>query len=229
MADTAQTIVDAALRKNGHQNPGKTLLDNALADLNDMLSLWSIEGLLIPNVTKENFSIASGIASRTIGTSGDFNTVRPIKLVDAYLRDSNSQDFSVKVDMSLQEWNEITVKTTQSRPTQFYYHPEYPLGIIYFDYTTDASYTLYLDSLKQLTEFATLNTSFDFPPEYKLALIYNLTIFISHDFDQQLSKDIFLIAGSSKAAIMANNLQIKPLKGDTALRRPSRSNILTGE
>lgn len=226
---TAQTIVSAALRKNGKKNPDNTLLGDALTDLNAMLSLWSVEGLLIPNVTKENFSLTSGMASRTIGDSGDLNTVRPVKLVDAYLRDSNSQDHPVKVDMSLKEYNEITVKSTSSRPTRFYYHPTYPLGIIYFNYTTDASYTLYLDSLKQLTEFTDLDTDYDLPLEYKIPLTYNLTIFISHDFDQQLSPDIFQIAGSSKASIMANNLQIEPLKGDTALLRTGIANILTGE
>ncbi len=229
MATTAQTLINSALRKNGKTNPDNTILENALEDLNNMLSFWSVEGLLIPNVTKESFAVASALGSRTIGSSGNFNTVRPVKIVDAYIQDSGGNDYPVKVDMTLQEYNNIVDKTVTGRPTQLYYHPAYPLGIIYFDYVTDAAYTLYLDSLKQITEFASLSTSYSMPPEYKLALIYNLAVFISHDFDQQLSPDIFQIAAIAKSAIIANNLQIKTLSGDSALLRKCVTNILTGE
>lgn len=231
MATTALTIINSALRKNGVDEPTEEEQANALEDLNNMLSYLSVDGLLVPYVTKESLSLAaSATIPRTIGSGGNFNTVRPIKIISAYLRDSSSYDTVLDVNMSEKEYNALTDKTTSSKPTRLWYLPSYPLGNIYFDYVPDAAYTLILDSIKQLTEFALLSTAYNFPPEYKLFLIFNLAVIISPEYGNRLAPEVISIAEQCKMTVRANNLKIEPASIPSGLRwnQQGNSNILTG-
>ena len=227
---TALQTVNAALRKNGIGSPQPAQRNNALQDLNSMISSWSTEGLLIPNLTWENFNLVAGTGSYTIGSSGTFDTVRPVRIVSAYLRDSNGLDIPIEVDMAVQEYNKIYLKTTQARPEKLHYKPAYPLGTIYFDNVPDLAYTLYIQTEKPLTELAALTTTVSLSDEYKMALIFNLAVLIAPDFDNQLSQEVFALAAQSKSTLINNNLRIKPVEVDSALRwnRAFSGNINTG-
>jgi len=208
MATTALTIINRALAKNGVDEPAVTEQIDALDELNNMLSYFSIIDLVVPYVTPESLVITTVTVNPiTIGSSGVFNTVRPIKITDAYIRDSNSYDYKIDVNMTEYEYNSITTKATKARPTSLWYSPSYPLGNIYLNCPPDASYTFFIDSIKRLTEFALLSTSFNFSPEYKLMLIYNLAVIISPEYGSNLSKEVLRIAEQSKMAVMTNNIR----------------------
>jgi hypothetical protein len=139
-----------------------------------------------------------GSASYTIGTGGIFNTVRPLRIVDAFIRDSNGFDYPVDVTMTRHEYDAISDKTASARPTRLYYDPQYALGIIYFDYAPDIVETLYLVSEKSITELANTDTTVSLPDYYKMALIFNLAILLAADLDNRLASEVIQIAAISK-------------------------------
>ena len=209
---TANTITDGAYRLNSILNPSTAQDDSGLEALNNMISSWSAEGLLVPYNTIESFALAVGKSTYTIGSGGEFDTVRPLRIIDAFIRDSGSDDYPVDVSMTRVEYNAITQKDAEARPTRLYFDPQYPKGKIYFNYEPDTAETLYLTSEKTITEFAALSTTVDLPAFYKEALVYNLAIRLSQELDTQLSKVTLGIAMFSKNTIENINARDKTFK-----------------
>src|SRR3990170_4964206 len=177
---TAQNIIDAAYNKIGHLNITSGDSDKALVSLNNMLGTWGIDGLLVPYRTSENFPLVVGQSSYTIGSSGNFNTVRPLEIITAYIRDSSSVDYILD-PISQKQYAELSNKTADGRPTRFYYDPQYSLGKIYFDTEPASVETLYLISEKAITELATLATTVSLPDFYKESLVFNLAVRLALD------------------------------------------------
>lgn len=208
---TGTDLVSGALRLISSLTPGEAIpgqeAGDALATLNMMLAGWSAESLMPPFRTLENFSIAAGIASRTIGSGAQLNTARPDRITDAYLRDSSNYDFPVDVTMTSGEHNAIALKSNTGRPKRLYYDPQYPNGTIYFDYTTDAAYTLYLESLKPVNQFTTLATTLDMPGEYAKAIKYLLAdeLSIEYGFTIQPGSRLEKLIEDSRDMIMRKN------------------------
>lgn len=198
---TAQDIVERALRLNRKHAPTATMLSNGLISLNDMISSWSVDGLLVPCNTTENLTLVVGQDEYTIGSSGNFDTVRPSKIVNAYIRDSNNEDHPVDVTMTEPEYSAITDKTADARPTRLYYDPQVTLGVIYFDYEPETAETLVLISEKPITEFAALSTSVSLPDHYKQTLSFNLAVMIAPEFDNELPQEVKDIAVLSKQTV----------------------------
>lgn len=214
----AETLIRDSLRLCGVRLPIDTQLSEGLTALNSLLSLWSSEKIMIYAVTKESFSLVAGTGIYTIGSGGTFDTVRPQKLEDAYIRDSSNIDHWVDVKMTEIEYNEIADKTETGRPEQLYYSPEYPLGKIYFDLIPETAETFILDSWKQLTEFAALATTITLPDEYKKALRFNLAVDLAPEYGIVLDKTIVQQAVLGKT--MLENVNIKtpePARFDSAL------------
>ncbi|MFZ5989427.1 MAG: hypothetical protein ACOYWZ_20215 [Bacillota bacterium] len=200
---TAQTIINAACRRIGIPSAGSSISNIGLETLNNMISSWSAEGLIIPYYTTENFNLTVGKSSYTIGsTTGDFNTVRPLRIINAFIRDSDNVDYPLDVTMTQQEYNDISDKTVDERPSKLYYDPQYtPLGKIYFNSEPSEVEALHLISEKPLTELAALNTEVSLPDLYKEALIYNLAIRMADDIEKEVSSQVIQIAVMSKNTV----------------------------
>lgn len=217
-----QTIIDAAFRKNSINPPTAAQRANGLELLNSMISSWSAEGLTIPYTMTQALSLIVGQGSYTIGSGGNFNTPRPIRVINAYIRDSGSVDHPVDVAMTKFEYDAISQKTQSGRPTRLYYDPQFPLGIIYFNCRPSHVETLYLVSEKPLTEFPLLTTNIDLPLEYKEALVFNLAIRISTEEDTILTPATVGVANFSKNTIenkTAGDRLVRTAKLDSFLTR----------
>lgn len=212
MAETTATlIISAAFRKIGLSAPTATEQANALEALNNMISLWGAE-FLTPYVVREYFALTIGTASYTIGSGGAFDTVRPMQIANAYLRDSDGYDYDLDV-MSAKDYNLISLKTTDGRPTELYYVPAYPLAKIIFNYEPDEAYTAYFEFQKNFTELAALSTTVTLPDEYKEALVLNLAVALAEDNSVTLPQSVIVKAIYAKSLIerlIAAN-QITPL------------------
>lgn len=214
---TARDIVTEAYKLCGIRLPTATEISEAFTTLNNMLKLWSAERLLIPIITEETFTLTVGEPIYTIGTGG---TVRPMKIESAYIRDANSEDYPVDVDMSLDEYNRITTKSTQARPTRLYYAPEYPSGKVHFNVTPDAAYTLKLFSWKPLTQFTDLDTTLNMPGEYVEALQLTLAIRLAPTLTVQLDNDVKTMAATAHQTIRNLNKPVaRPVAYDSAITR----------
>lgn len=210
---TVKNITDAAYRKNGVKNPSTDQNSNALYDFRDMLSAWSIAGLLVPYYVTENFTLTIGQAVYTIGVTADSpdletTTGRPVKCVRAWIRQSN-YDYPVDVGMSEKEYGEIAKKDTTQRPTRLYYDPQYPNGKLRFNYESDLAHDFYLVSEKALADVTALTDTLSLPLGINEALVYNLAIRLSVDLKSKLKDDVRRIAIESKNALERVNYRNK--------------------
>jgi hypothetical protein len=209
MSTVTQVIDDAFEIAVGHTNPSQAQRTKALRVLNRMLDLFSIDRTQIYVVARESQTLSVGTSEYTIGTSGDWNTTRPIQIEDAYIRDSSNIDYSVKV-ISRREYNDVTSKTLEARPTRVYYYPNYSssLGQIWFDWEPDTAETFLFDSWQPFTAFTGLSQTVTWPPGYEEAFVYNLARRLVSAYGGRMSQDDKDIAKDALSKIGAVNMSV---------------------
>jgi len=175
---TANNLTDTAYRKIGIKSPSDTEDTEALETLNNMIGTWGIE-FLFPSVERDSLSLTIGQAEYTVGSGGDFDRVRPIGIIDVYLRNSDGYDYPVKV-ISGRDYNDIALKTAEGRPTKLYFVPEVTLAKIFFNREPDEAYTAYFEFRQSFTELE-LTDTITLPNEYKEAIVYNLAVKLAED------------------------------------------------
>jgi hypothetical protein len=199
---TARELIRKSFLLVGAANPTSIQYDDALSSLNTLLINLAVDNLNLYAVVTESFPLVVGTSTYTIGSGGDFSTVRPTKILEGvYIKDSAGLDYPV-IPMSRREYNRIVNKIDSGRPTRMYYEAEYTLGKIRFNYKPSAIETLYIDSWKPITEIASLATTISLPPEYLQALKYNLAVELAI---QDPPSMVVRIANSSLEAIRENN------------------------
>ena len=225
---TAQNIIDAAFRKIGMLDPKSADRTGALENLNNMISSWGLE-FLNHYVSRETLTIGTTKATYTLGSGGDLDTTRPIRLIDAVLRDSDGYDYDLKV-IAAGDYNDIRYKSNSLRPTEIYFLPEYPLAKVVFDCVPDAAYSVVLDLEQNFTEFAALTTTVSLPNEFKEALVYNLAIALAEDKGINVRSTVLDTALRTKELIGRLNSVNRPVKEAIIdLTRSSAFDITIGE
>lgn len=207
---TVNDLIKGSLRLLGAIAQGETPSSNASADalsaLNDMLESWSNDGFLIYHRVIESLTLTASTASYTIGSSGAFNTTRPVRIANALVKQSGSNDEIPIRIYNEDEWAQISDKTlTSILPQGIYYDPNFALGLIYVWPVPSATASLILYSDKPLSNFSLIADTVSLPPGYKEAMRYNLAVRLAPEYGRPISQDIAMIASESKAAIMRTN------------------------
>lgn len=215
---TALGIIKSAMRKSGilvkSEDPSSDEADDALDMLNDLLASWSNDSMVVYARTLESFTLSAGVASYTIGSGGTFNTVRPIKIISAYVR-SGGIDYPLEIE-SEENYDAVSLKTTGSIPEFIIFSNAFPLATLTLYPLPATAYTLFLRTEKQLSSF-TLNQDVDLPPGWKRALIHNLAVELAPEYGQQISPEVYEIAKESKSEIRHAVMVAKPMTWDTGL------------
>jgi hypothetical protein len=216
---TGNSLVGDALRKIGRLASGETATTAELADgvveINRMLSTWTAQIGPIFSETLDSLTWTSGNASRTIGSSGDFNTARPVKILAASYRDDNSNDYSLGI-LTHQEYQAIGDKTiTGSIPSIIAYNPTYAssLGTLFIYPVPTASVTIRLISLKPLSDLTGSGTV-ALPPAYEDAIVLNLALRLTDEYGIQPSMMMIRQAALAKRALVEANLIQQPMQMD---------------
>jgi hypothetical protein len=207
MADTATTIIAASFDKIGIATPTSAQNTSALTSLNNMISLMGAD-FMPPYITRYSHALTIADAEYTIGSGGNFDTTRPLKIETAFLRDSSSYDHYLKI-ISSKDYNRLYNKSLTAAPEYLYYQPEYSLGKIILDSAPEQAYDLHLDMWVNFTEFAALDTAFSLPNEYKAFLVYNLAISLAEDWDRNVSKTLYAMAQESKNIVERLNASVR--------------------
>lgn len=209
-------LLKSSLRLLGVYNFGETLTADEANDgmeaFNMLIGQLSIEGMVIPYYTAEDLTFVAGQASYTIGSAGNFNTVRPIQIVGGYIR-SGGTDYPFEV-IGMNRYNEFSSKTTSGRPLYIHYQPSNPLGYIYCYPTPSAADTFHIDSIKPFTEITVLSTTLTFPPGYNQFLKFALAQEIEGEYGRELSAKNAQRLIMMKQALVNNNLAVshEPVK-----------------
>lgn len=232
---TVSDLIKGSLRLIGAIAQGETPTSqdsaDALSALNDMLDSWSNDGFLIYNRVIENLTIVASTSSYTLGSGGDFDTARPMRIVKALVKQSgDNTEFPIKI-LNSDEWSRISDKTLTSTLIQaIYYDPNFALGTINVWPVPSANGTLILYSDKPLTTYSLISETVTLPPGYKKALRFNLAMELAPEYGKAVSQDIAMQAMESKAAIMRTNTEPVLMTSDVdgLINRSVPFNIYTG-
>ena len=232
---TGREWVAASLRLLGVLAPGETPAaqeaTDGLAALNRMLSSWSLDELLIPAKVREVFTLTASDGSYTMGSSGDFNTSRPVAIENAAIRDESVTP-AVETPIAIltkDEWAAIPVKEIDGFPTGIYPEGTQPTETINIYPRPTAGLKLVLYSRKELTQVSTLDTVISVGPGVERAMIYNGSVELAPEYGKSVSAEVAKVATDSLGAIMSANHRPNFLSVDPALLRSGSFNMTTGE
>jgi hypothetical protein len=215
----------------GNTSPTPEELEKAVNSLNDMLEYWSLNDLLIYVNLRETLTLVVSQATYTLGTGGDLNSARPETVVDVYYQDSNDSDSHLTHITEL-EYNDIPNKTSEGRPTSWFYAPDYPRGKLYLYPVPNDTNTLNITSKKPFSA-VTIDDSFILPSGYSRAIKWNLALEMSPNSD--IPADPLVVKNATESLLSIQGKNAKPLimRQDSGLpareRRPKNYNIFTGE
>lgn len=205
---TARDIITSALRKIQILGTGVSLeaneADEAFNTLNNMLSSFSAEGALTFQEIQETFSLNPAKADFTIGIGQDFDTIPPLFITAAFVRQGDT-DYPV-TPYDEREYSRISQKNISgSVPRIYYYNANFPIANISFYPVPSGSDTFHMYSRKPLTSFVSLDTEFAMPAQYLSMLIHNLAVWIAPEYEREASRTITQIAMKTKKTVMVQN------------------------
>lgn len=234
---TVRDLIKGSLRLIGAIATGETPSADEQADglssLNRMLDRWSAENLLIYAVVREEFTLTPGTQSYTIGSSGTFNTSRPVRIERATIEEQSGDtpEYPVEI-LSLDEWALITTKNTQSEiPSKLFAEGTYPLDTLKLWPVPSAANKIVLYSLKPLTAFSAVGDTVSLPSGYEDAIVYNLALRLAPEYGKQPDAAIVIEATEAKENIKRMNIKPQYLSCDPGVlsRGGGGFNIMTGE
>ena len=229
------TMILRSLRMTGEKARGETLDPNeaveCLYELNSMLDSWSIERLMCYQVTQESFPLTTSTTAYTIGPGATFNTARPTKLVDpCFVRDASNLDSQLTI-IGAETYGKIVQKNVGTTyPNRIFYDYGFNAsgyGTITIYPAPSASLTLFINSWKQLQNFASVSTALLLPPGYQLAIESNYAIQSAAGLTS-VAPEVVKMAKESKAAIMSINIPDTISRMDAGIVTGQRTNIIVG-
>lgn len=210
---TVRDLITRSLRLIHVLDPGETPTadeaNDSLEAANDMLDSMSIPGLYIYTAREDIVSWTANQASRTIGSSGNFNITRPTRIEDGTFCRISDVDYPIKVLRNRSQYNDIQDKTTAGTiPEYIYYEPSHPLGILYLHPVPSATLAVHLQSPEQLDQFTTLETTFAYPPGYREFFVSQLCLRLAAEFGVAVPPEVTAMASRSAIAVRRLNTRI---------------------
>ncbi len=179
---------------------------------NQLRESWSTNKLMSYATLERSFSLSANTQSYTIGSGGVINVTRPTDITQAYIRDSNNNDYQLGI-ISREVWNTITSKSQTSQfPTTLFYDSTYPLGVIYLWPIPTVAYTLFYDSTLNQVTASTGTVSISMPPGYERCFVSNLALELMANGFPCLLNDIQLAALTKAASEGIANIKRMNLK-----------------
>ena len=234
---TAQDIITGALKRINSYMPGETLSaidgNDALQVLNDLLDSWSTQSAFVYGSVESVLTFVPLQYQYTIGTGGNFNVPRPLRVTNAFTRLSQI-DYPMDVTLDQNRYTEIGLKNVPSPwPIVCWYNPTYPLGNLYFYPNPSSAGELHLFTDTILTQFTSLSQAVTLPQGYARALKWGLAREICSEYGFPLSPAIEKLAKEALDMVKSLNMEPTPVSSyDVALMNTKdRANagwILTG-
>ncbi len=217
---TALGIIKRSMRLIGALGSGETPTAEEESDgldaLNGLLDSWWNDSLAVYQIAKGTYTWASGQATRTIGSGGDFDTTRPVR-IDSAEQTLNSIDYHIDL-ISNRQYQGIPDKTTQSTIARYLYSDSgNPLTTLYIWPVPSANMTLNLYTWTQIESFATGGETVVLPPGYRRALEYNLAVDIAPEYQRDGPPLVFGTAANAMRVIRRNNVRIPNMKNEPAM------------
>jgi hypothetical protein len=181
----------------------------ALEFFNDLLT--GQDGQKLFYFSREEFSTVAGQVEYTIGSGGNFDTARPVRINSAQIKDpSSNTEWDVYV-IPQNIYDNHALKNTQARPYQLFYNPEYPLGKIRLFFVPEKIYTLRLNLMKELVEYDSINDDFALPNPYRRMMTFKLAEECADAWGFPVPNGVARIARQAEKVVrrinLANNIE----------------------
>lgn len=174
----AMDVLHAALGKPS-SSVTETEKTKAARALNMMLADWRKRGIGLWKNEEVTLTLVASTASYTLGPSDGSTTSpvtipRPTRIVEARLAYSAGNETPL-TEISRHEYMEISDKTAEGKPSQFYYDPQLGTGTLYLWPVPDsASDTVKFTALMPIEDIGDGDDNPDLPPEWFMTLKWNL-------------------------------------------------------
>lgn len=208
---TASDIINSALRTLGVLGATDTAsandLTNCLQALNiivkdwgkDAQYLWKQKEILLPMVVANS---SYQIGPTATGT-GALVTDRPLRILDAFIRDSSNNDQTLQI-VSKQEYNQLGDKTSQGVPNQIFYDAQLNNGVLYvYNVPSDATHTIHLIVQVPINDLLTSTDTFDITQEAYRAIKWVLADEVALEYG---ANNFIIQMVAQKAALYKMNL-----------------------
>lgn len=182
---TRDQIISASLRALGVFGAGDTIpatdITNCSEALNLLVKNMVIDGLPLAQVQELLVTLIPGQATYTLGPTTAPTQPRPLRILDAFLRQANGTDTVLEV-VSRYDYDTLGLKTTSGTPNQLFYNPQLTDGVITLFNVPDTALILHLIVQRQYQDFSASGNTPDFPQEAFLMLKWALADEISSEY-----------------------------------------------
>jgi hypothetical protein len=240
---TAKSIITQALRNLGVTASGETAsfdeANEALIALNQMMDVWSNDGMLIYHVTNALYTITPGVATYSIGPGATWDTSpskRPMQLQKwgAFVRQTVSPGLTN--DYKLEYWPNETYQNTFLKgqttnfPSRWTYLPGYPIATVILWPVPTIALQMGISTLDQFNTFSNLTDVIELPPGYESALVWNLTVDLSPQYGIDPKPMVLKRAFETRGLIATTNAEPVYMRTDPVLEHAARRpfSIYTG-
>lgn len=218
---TVGVLLTSSLRLCGAvavgETPNADEYAQGILDLNDLLENLSLQNLALYTSLPEAFTTVAGQASYTIGPTGAWVTVRPVRLGGTPICNYNGVDFEIDT-IGLDEYQGIPLKTQQQPIIEkIAYVNDNPNGTIFLWPTPSQSVTITINPDRVLTQVTDASTALIYPPGYLLMLRYTLAVLHCGSFGIPCPPEVSDISKSSLAAVKRANKMKTRMNYDQSL------------
>ena len=189
-AVTRDDIIKRALRLIGVVAQGETpttdQVNEAALSLNGLVKAWQADGMPLWALKETSIPLTGGVNSYTLGLGATVNIPKPLKVTQAWFRNTTSNvDIPLRI-ITKQEYNMLGNKTSQGSPIQIYYEPLRDTGVLHVFPTpgsVDASSgTIYIVYQRPFEDFDSATDNPDFPQEWYDAVTYGLATRLAPEY-----------------------------------------------
>lgn len=232
---SVSTMILRSLRLTGEKRRGDSLTSNeqteCLAEVNTMLDSWANESLMIPFLSVTSFGLTASQGSYTIGSGGNFNMTRPMKIVDpCYIRDSQGSDTYLQILDAVAYGRIVDKDSDGSYPKYIFYdygYSETSTGTVSFWPEPQGGLSTFINTLQPFTNFSTMTHSLSLPPGYQRAIEYNYAIEAAGGLTE-VDPQVAIVARESKAALKRINSRVQTLQVEWGTGGGTRGSIISG-
>lgn len=216
---TGLDIIKRALRMvgalEGGEAPSAEEAADALQVLNMMLGQWNNERLMLYYALQSTFAVTANTGTYSIGTGQTWNSTRPLRIEQAFLRDSSGNDYPLEI-IGDQRYNEIVDKDAASDfPEYLNYYATNPTGIVRLWPVPTQNLTIGLRMYSKFTAMALVGEVV-LPDGYESALCYNLAVELSPEY-KDVNQIVFDKARETKSLLKTtNDFEVIASVGDLA-------------
>jgi hypothetical protein len=180
-----QIIKDALILVGGLEDDETPTADQeqyAMRMLNRLVKAWSRKGLKAWVWKEITLNLVASQTSYTLGpATADLVTNRPVEIANARrVVDSVETEIQIR---SRNEYMNQPSKDSEGKPVYVYYDPQLTRGVLYVWPAPDDTDQIKLSSKSYIEDFDSLADTPYFPPEWLLALVYNLALLLMPKYE----------------------------------------------